>query len=81
MLFFHILWQIFSQPLHNSHILHIKVISFYLHLNNSINVGISRFPIEEEGPAAFSEGLWRRAVAAGAFMPMEKRTFGIADDM
>ncbi|KAH6812589.1 Protein kinase superfamily protein [Perilla frutescens var. frutescens] len=28
-----------------------------------------------------SEGLWRRASAAGAFTPMEKRAFGIADDI
>ncbi|XP_073130711.1 uncharacterized protein [Henckelia pumila] len=28
-----------------------------------------------------SEGLWRRASAAGAFTPLEKRAFGIADDI
>ncbi|XP_031247311.1 uncharacterized protein LOC116105027 [Pistacia vera] len=35
----------------------------------------------EEGPGTFSEGLWRRAVSAGAYTPIEKRTFGIADDI
>ncbi|KAL5834639.1 hypothetical protein ACOSQ4_014136 [Xanthoceras sorbifolium] len=40
-----------------------------------------RFPNVEESPGTFSEGLWRRAVAAGAFTPMEKRAFGIADDI
>lgn len=28
-----------------------------------------------------SEGLWRRATAAAAFTPLEKRAFGIADDI
>ncbi|KZV48325.1 hypothetical protein F511_26542 [Dorcoceras hygrometricum] len=28
-----------------------------------------------------SEGLWRRATAAGAFTPLDKRAFGIADDI
>lgn len=40
-----------------------------------------RFQNLEEDPGTFSEGLWRRAVAAGAFTHMEKRAFGIADDM
>ncbi|KAK9732444.1 hypothetical protein RND81_04G000700 [Saponaria officinalis] len=35
----------------------------------------------EKGPGALSEGLWRRAIAAGAFNPIEKRNFGIADDI
>ncbi|KAG8647933.1 hypothetical protein MANES_09G127400v8 [Manihot esculenta] len=35
----------------------------------------------EEGLGTLSEGLWRRAIAAGAFTPMEKRAFGIADDI
>ncbi|XP_021899720.1 uncharacterized protein LOC110816018 isoform X2 [Carica papaya] len=34
-----------------------------------------------EGPGTLSEGLWRRASASGAFTPMEKRAFGIADDI
>ncbi|KAK9144246.1 hypothetical protein Sjap_004149 [Stephania japonica] len=33
------------------------------------------------GGGAVSDGLWRRASAAGAFTPMEKRAFGIADDI
>ncbi|KAK4835820.1 hypothetical protein QYF36_014948 [Acer negundo] len=40
-----------------------------------------RFPNVEEGPGTLSEGLWRRAAAAGAFTSMEKRAFGIADDI
>ncbi|XP_048496729.1 uncharacterized protein LOC104887995 isoform X3 [Beta vulgaris subsp. vulgaris] len=37
----------------------------------------------EKGPetGTLSEGLWRRATAAGAFNPIEKRNFGIADDI
>lgn len=34
-----------------------------------------------ERPSTLSEGLWRRASAAGADSPMEKRAFGIADDI
>ncbi|RLN39246.1 uncharacterized protein C2845_PM01G17650 [Panicum miliaceum] len=33
------------------------------------------------GAGALSDGLWRRASAAGASTPLEKRAFGIADDM
>ncbi|XP_038726117.1 uncharacterized protein LOC120017114 isoform X2 [Tripterygium wilfordii] len=40
-----------------------------------------RYSYLEEGPATLSEGLWRRASTAGAFTPMEKRAFGIADDI
>ncbi|CAL5364736.1 unnamed protein product [Camellia sinensis] len=42
---------------------------------------VSRYSQLEEGSGALSEGLWRRASAAGAFTPMEKRAFGIADDI
>ncbi|KAG9454392.1 hypothetical protein H6P81_007296 [Aristolochia fimbriata] len=35
----------------------------------------------EAVPGAFSEGLWRRATAAGAFTTAEKKAFGIADDI
>lgn len=35
----------------------------------------------EESSGGLSEGLWRRARSAGAFSPMEKRAFGIADDI
>lgn len=35
----------------------------------------------EKGPGTLSEGLWRRAISAGAYNPMEKRNFGIADDI
>ncbi|KAL7613174.1 hypothetical protein Lser_V15G07914 [Lactuca serriola] len=35
----------------------------------------------EENSGGLSEGLWRRARSAGAFSPMEKRAFGIADDI
>ncbi|KAL7003818.1 hypothetical protein U1Q18_004962 [Sarracenia purpurea var. burkii] len=40
-----------------------------------------RYSQLEEGSGTFSEGLWRRASAAGAFTPLEKRAFGIADDI
>lgn len=42
---------------------------------------VYRYSQLEEGSGKFTEGLWRRASAAGAFTPMEKRAFGIADDM
>ncbi|KAE9464637.1 hypothetical protein C3L33_03471, partial [Rhododendron williamsianum] len=44
-------------------------------------IDVSRYPKLEEGSGTLSEGLWRRASAAGAFTPMEKRAFGIADDI
>ncbi|CAL1405568.1 unnamed protein product [Linum trigynum] len=34
-----------------------------------------------EGARTLSESLWRRATAAGAFTTLEKRAFGIADDI
>lgn len=37
--------------------------------------------LEDQGEGSLSEGLWRRATAAGAFTTVEKRAFGIADDM
>lgn len=40
-----------------------------------------RYSKLEEGSGSLSEGLWRRASAAGAFTPLEKRAFGIADDI
>ncbi|KAK9271958.1 hypothetical protein L1049_002325 [Liquidambar formosana] len=40
-----------------------------------------RYAYLEEGPGTLSESLWRRASVAGAFTPMEKRAFGIADDI
>ncbi|GLT95069.1 hypothetical protein SLE2022_127740 [Rubroshorea leprosula] len=40
-----------------------------------------RFSNLEEDPGRLAEGLWRRAFAAGAVTPMEKRAFGIADDI
>uniref|UniRef100_A0A2P2L6U4 Uncharacterized protein n=1 Tax=Rhizophora mucronata TaxID=61149 RepID=A0A2P2L6U4_RHIMU len=43
--------------------------------------GFLRVSYLEEGRGLLSEGLWRRATAAGAFSTMEKRAFGIADDM
>ncbi|CAK7333675.1 unnamed protein product [Dovyalis caffra] len=44
----------------------------------SVDIRISNL---EDGLGKLSEGLWRRAIAAGAFTPMEKRAFGIADDI
>ncbi|KAG4177394.1 hypothetical protein ERO13_A11G303500v2 [Gossypium hirsutum] len=46
----------------------------------AFSVDIS-FSSLEEGPSTFSEDLWRRASSAGAFTPMERRSFGIADDI
>ncbi|KAH7522225.1 hypothetical protein FEM48_Zijuj07G0115800 [Ziziphus jujuba var. spinosa] len=42
---------------------------------------IPRYSNLEEGLGSFSEGLWRRATSAGAFTALEKRAFGIADDI
>ncbi|XP_076923237.1 uncharacterized protein LOC143585308 isoform X2 [Bidens hawaiensis] len=44
----------------------------------SVDIRISSL---EENPYGLSEGLWRRARSSGAFTPMEKRAFGIADDI
>ncbi|XP_057541295.1 uncharacterized protein LOC130819321 isoform X1 [Amaranthus tricolor] len=46
----------------------------------SFSVDISYSSLEK-GPGALSEGLWRRAISAGAYNPIEKRNFGIADDI
>ncbi|KAF3641164.1 putative histone acetyltransferase MCC1-like isoform X1 [Capsicum annuum] len=40
-----------------------------------------RYSQLEDRPNILSEGLWRRASVAGASSPLEKRTFGIADDI
>ncbi|XP_059624936.1 uncharacterized protein LOC132268174 isoform X2 [Cornus florida] len=40
-----------------------------------------RYSYLEEGSGTLSEGLWRRASAAGAYTAMEKRAFGMADDI
>jgi len=42
----------------------------------SVDIGYSSV-----GAGALSDGLWRRASAAGASTPLEKRAFGIADDI
>ncbi|GAB2293884.1 hypothetical protein Dimus_028095, partial [Dionaea muscipula] len=44
----------------------------------SVDIGYS---LCEKGPEPLSEGLWRRAVASGAFNVIQKRAFGIADDI
>ncbi|GAB4858164.1 hypothetical protein Ancab_009561 [Ancistrocladus abbreviatus] len=44
----------------------------------SVDTGYSSL---QGGPGPFSGGLWRRAAAAGASNPIEKRAFGIADDI
>ncbi|XP_071707281.1 uncharacterized protein [Rutidosis leptorrhynchoides] len=44
----------------------------------SVDIRLSSF---EENSGGLSEGLWRRARSAGAYTPMEKRAFGIADDI
>ncbi|CAA6669640.1 unnamed protein product [Spirodela intermedia] len=40
-----------------------------------------RYSSLDTSPGVLSEGLWRRASAAGAFTLLEKRAFGIADDI
>ncbi|MQL91757.1 hypothetical protein Taro_024365 [Colocasia esculenta] len=40
-----------------------------------------RYSSLDTGPRSLSEGLWRRASSAGAFTLLEKRAFGIADDI
>ncbi|KAI6672149.1 hypothetical protein NL676_000055 [Syzygium grande] len=40
-----------------------------------------RYSYLEEGRGMLSEQLWRRAAAAGAITPFEKRAFAIADDI
>ncbi|KAL9994230.1 putative protein kinase [Helianthus debilis subsp. tardiflorus] len=40
-----------------------------------------RFSSLEENAYGLSEGLWRRARSSGAYTTMEKRAFGIADDI
>ncbi|KAM3243016.1 hypothetical protein ACQJBY_055164 [Aegilops geniculata] len=42
----------------------------------SVDIGYSSV-----GVGALSDGLWRRASAAGASTPLEKRAFGVADDI
>ncbi|KAK4487676.1 hypothetical protein RD792_005657, partial [Penstemon davidsonii] len=42
---------------------------------------LQRFSELEGGSKSLSEGLWRRASAVGAFNTMDKRAFGIADDI
>uniref|UniRef100_A0A453PBB9 Uncharacterized protein n=1 Tax=Aegilops tauschii subsp. strangulata TaxID=200361 RepID=A0A453PBB9_AEGTS len=42
----------------------------------SVDIGYSSM-----GVGALSDGLWRRASAAGASTPLEKRAFGVADDI
>ncbi|XP_047321769.1 uncharacterized protein LOC124925736 [Impatiens glandulifera] len=45
----------------------------------SVDIRYSEMEKQPSGP--LSKGLWKRATAAGAFNPMEKRAFGIADDI
>ncbi|XP_008800103.2 uncharacterized protein LOC103714586 [Phoenix dactylifera] len=44
----------------------------------SVDIGYSAIGA---GHGALSEGLWHRASTAGAFTPLEKRAYGIADDI
>ncbi|KAH7687297.1 [RNA-polymerase]-subunit kinase protein [Dioscorea alata] len=44
----------------------------------SVDIGLSSLGT---GPGLLSEGLWHRASAAGASAPLEKRAYGIADDI
>ncbi|KAK7405955.1 hypothetical protein VNO78_07567 [Psophocarpus tetragonolobus] len=45
----------------------------------AFSVNVRYTELDDSGQLA--EGLWRRASGAGAFTQMEKRTFGIADDI
>lgn len=45
------------------------------------NYCIGRYSELEKNSNSLSEGLWRRASGVGAYNPMDKRAFGIADDM
>ncbi|KAF3456915.1 hypothetical protein FNV43_RR01569 [Rhamnella rubrinervis] len=47
----------------------------------AFSVDIRYTNLEDPGVGSLSEGLWRRATAAGAFTTLEKRVFGIADDI
>ncbi|CAL9160293.1 unnamed protein product [Musa hybrid cultivar] len=47
-------------------------------LSFSVDIGYSSLGAAQ---STLSEGLWRRASAAGAFTPLEKRAYGIADDI
>ncbi|PKA53258.1 hypothetical protein AXF42_Ash009988 [Apostasia shenzhenica] len=40
-----------------------------------------RYTSLEVETGALSDGLWRRASAAGAYTPLEKRAYGVADDI
>lgn len=44
----------------------------------SVDIGYSSLAAD---PGPLSEGLWRRASAAGAFTTLEKRAYGVADDI
>lgn len=44
----------------------------------SVDIGYSSLAA---GPGPLSDGLWHRASAAGAFSPLERRAYGIADDI
>lgn len=46
----------------------------------AFSVDISYSSLEQR-PATLSEGLWRRAISAGAYDTIEKRAFGVADDI
>ncbi|KAJ8506457.1 hypothetical protein OPV22_007343 [Ensete ventricosum] len=47
-------------------------------LSFSVDIGYSSLGAAQ---STLSEGLWRRASGAGAFTPLEKRAYGIADDI
>ncbi|XP_019081781.1 uncharacterized protein LOC100264883 isoform X2 [Vitis vinifera] len=59
----------------------------YMHDHNRLHQSLGpssvvlKFSNMENGPGTLADGLWRRASAAGAFTPMEKRAFGISDDI
>ncbi|CAN0854434.1 hypothetical protein LINGRAHAP2_LOCUS5921 [Linum grandiflorum] len=49
-------------------------------LSFSVDMSLDNIP-QQQVVGTLSEGLWRRATAAGAYSTLEKRAFGIADDI
>ncbi|KAG8367069.1 hypothetical protein BUALT_Bualt16G0034300 [Buddleja alternifolia] len=61
--------------------LHSVTASALLNSKLSSKIGHWTFLSEEGDSRTLSEGLWRRARSSGAFTPMDKQVFGIANDV
>jgi hypothetical protein len=57
-----------------------KSLTWNVYVDASFGV-LHRLSSLSDRPGTLSEGLWRRGSTAGAFTPLEKRAYGIADDM